>query len=133
MEKGMSAEDARTMVNIIARNKKTWLDIMMLEELGIMESDDSPFKNAVATFISFSVFGFIPLVTHVIAVFLPGIRPYVFVTACVLTGVTLFTLGALKVRITERHWFVSGVEMFLVGGIAAAAAYVIGYLLSGLA
>ena len=52
--------------------------------------------------------------------------------ACGLTGVTLFTLGAVKARITGRRWFLSGFEVFVVGGLAAVAAYVIGLLLSGL-
>jgi VIT1/CCC1 family predicted Fe2+/Mn2+ transporter len=131
--KGMSEEDAKAMVEIMARYKEAWLDIMMLEELGIIESDESPLKNAIATFLSFCFFGFIPLIVYVLSLFLPAIGPYAFPTACVLTGGTLFTLGALKTLITKRHWIVSGLEMFGVGGIAAAAAYVIGYLLSGLA
>jgi VIT1/CCC1 family predicted Fe2+/Mn2+ transporter len=53
--------------------------------------------------------------------------------AAVLTGVTLFLLGALKVRITEKNWLKSGIEMLVVGGIAAVAAYLIGLFLSGLA
>jgi len=133
MEKGIDQEDAKTMVNIISRNEKTWVDIMMVEELGIIESEESPINNAVATFFSFAFFGFVPLLAHVLSLFIVAMRPHAFITACVLTGVTLFTLGALKVRITERNWFISGLEMFAVGGIAAAAAYVIGHLLSGLA
>ncbi|MBN1346347.1 MAG: VIT1/CCC1 transporter family protein [Phycisphaerae bacterium] len=133
MEKGLSKEDATTIVEIIARKKEAWIDIMMVEELGIIESDESPLKNAVATFLSFGVFGFVPLVAHVFSLVFAPVRPYAFVTASVLTGLTLFTLGALKVRITQRNWFRSGAEMLLVGGLAAVAAYAIGYFLSGLA
>jgi VIT1/CCC1 family predicted Fe2+/Mn2+ transporter len=56
-----------------------------------------------------------------------------FLIASILTGATLFVLGALKYRITGRNWFKSGLEMLIVGGLAAGAAYAIGYLLSGLA
>jgi VIT1/CCC1 family predicted Fe2+/Mn2+ transporter len=42
-------------------------------------------------------------------------------------------LGALKVKITEKNWFFSGLEMLIVGGITAASAFLIGMLLSGLA
>ncbi|MFC2036927.1 VIT1/CCC1 transporter family protein [Chloroflexota bacterium] len=34
--------------------------------------------------------------------------------------------------ITERNWFRSGLEMLIVGGLAAAVAYLVGYLLQGL-
>jgi len=53
--------------------------------------------------------------------------------ASVLTGLTLFALGAMKVRITERNWLYAGLEMLIVGGIAAAAAYGVGVALSQLA
>jgi VIT1/CCC1 family predicted Fe2+/Mn2+ transporter len=132
-EKGIDKGDANTIVDIISRNKKAWVDIMMVEELGIIESDESPLKNAIATFLSFGVFGFIPLTTHLFSRFIPAIQPHAFLAACVLTGLTLFALGAVKVRITGRNWLKSGVEMFLVGGIAAAAAYAIGHVLAGLA
>jgi VIT1/CCC1 family predicted Fe2+/Mn2+ transporter len=45
----------------------------------------------------------------------------------------LFALGAAKVLITQRSWFRSGLEMLVVGGIAAGVAYLVGYLLAGLA
>jgi VIT1/CCC1 family predicted Fe2+/Mn2+ transporter len=133
VEKGMPEMDAQAMVELIARHPKAWIDIMMVEELGIVESAESPLRNAIATFLSFGVFGFVPLAAHVTAMFAPGMRAYSFELSCILTALTLFVLGALKVRITERNWFLSGIEMLIVGGLAAAAAYGIGYALKGLA
>lgn len=133
MEKGLSREDAETITEIISRNHEAWVDIMMVEELGIMRSSESPLANAFATFLSFATFGFVPLVAHVSAMFLPVLKPYAFATACVLTAATLFSLGAMKVRLTGRKWLMSGLETLAVGGVTAAAAYVIGKLLSGLA
>lgn len=133
VEKGLSEEDATAIVEILARNRETWIDIMMLEELGIVESDESPVMNGIVTFFSFGVFGLVPLLAYVLSYLVPTWAPAAFPMACVLTGMTLFALGALKVRITERRWFRSGMEMLLVGGLAAVAAYVVGRLLSGLA
>lgn len=133
MDKGISREDAVQITDIISKNKKAWVDIMMVEELGIIEENESPMKNALVTFISFLVFGFIPVFVYVIAKFTPGIAENTFLIACILTGLTLFILGALKVKITGKNWFLSGLEMLVVGGIAAAAAYLIGVLLSGVA
>lgn len=132
-EKGLGKEDAETIAAILTRNKKVWIDVMMVEELGIIESDESPLKNAIATFISFACFGFVPLVAHVLAMFVPALRPWAFLTACALTAATLFTLGAMKVYITGRNWLLSGLETLAIGGVAAAAAYAIGHFLSGLA
>ena len=46
--------------------------------------------------------------------------------------VTLFGLGAVKVRITGRSWLKAGLETLWVGGLAAAAAYGVGRALAGL-
>jgi len=130
-EKGIPEEEARTIVDIFSKHEKAWVDIMMVEELGIIESDESPLRNALVTFTSFVVFGFLPLAIFVLAYFIPALTERTFVLASILTGLALFALGALKVRITGRNWFISGLEMFLVGSLAAVAAYGIGYAFSG--
>lgn len=45
--KGLSLEDSTTIVNIISKNKKVFVDFMMVDELGIMPADasESPVKN----------------------------------------------------------------------------------------
>lgn len=130
--KGLPEPEARSVVDVIARQRQAWADVMMVEELGILQNDESPVANAVATFLSFCVFGFVPLVAHVVSFAAPALRPYAFGTSCVMTAVTLFALGTLKVRITGRPWLKSGLEMLLVGGLAAAAAYGVGFALAGL-
>jgi VIT1/CCC1 family predicted Fe2+/Mn2+ transporter len=131
--KGLSQEEADTITNILSRKKEAWISIMMVEELGIVASDESPLMNALVTFVSFVVFGFIPLLIYVLSGFFPAFKASSFPLSTLLTAATLFTLGALKVKFTNRNWLVSGLEMMLVGGLAAAAAYGIGVLLSGLA
>lgn len=133
MEKGISKDDATKMTDILSKHKEAWINVMMVEELGIVEEDESPLKNALVTFVSFLVFGFIPLLAYVISAFVPQINNITFMLASILTGMTLFLLGALKVKITSKNWLKSGLEMLVVGGIAAIAAYIIGVLLSGLA
>jgi VIT1/CCC1 family predicted Fe2+/Mn2+ transporter len=133
MDKGIDRQDAETVVDILSKHREAWVSIMMVEELGIVESDESPLRNAFVTFLSFAVFGFVPLLAYVVLRFVPALQAQAFWFSCALTGLTLFTLGALKVRITTRNWFASGLEMLVVGGLAAAAAYGIGLALSGLA
>ena len=128
--RGLSRDDAETVVGIISKNHTAWVDIMMIEELGIITADDSPMKNAVATFLSFAVFGFVPLLTFVLGAFIPALQTASFLFAGILTGATLFGLGALKTLLTSRRWLRSGIEMLVVGGAAAAAAYGIGAGLS---
>jgi VIT1/CCC1 family predicted Fe2+/Mn2+ transporter len=130
--KGMSEDDAREVVERIARYPKTWADVMMLEELGILEDNESPLKSALATFFAFAVLGSVPLLTPIAALFWPRLSSVAFPVSSILTAAALFVLGALKTRLTLRTWWRSGFEMLLVGGIAAAAAYGVGVLLSGL-
>ena len=65
--KGIKQKDAKQMVDCMCKYKDAWVDIMMVEELGIVESKESPLKNAVVTFISFCVFGLIPLIAYLFA------------------------------------------------------------------
>ena len=130
--RGMDPGDARAVTEVLARNKQAWVAVMMAEELGIVESEESPWKHALATFLSFALFGFIPLAAYVGARFLPALAGRTFALSIALTGLTLFVLGALKSRFTRRSWLAGGAEMLIVGGLAAAAAYGIGLGLSRL-
>jgi len=131
--KGVPADDARQMVETVARHPKAWVDIMMVEELGILPDEASPLKNALTTFVSFGFFGFIPLVATILARSVPFLAANTFVASSALVGVTLFTLGAAKTKVTGRPWLGSGLETLVVGGITAAAAWGVGKLLGGLA
>lgn len=127
--KGYTKEESQKIVELMSKNEKAFVDVMMVEELGIIESDESPTKNALVTFFSFAFFGLIPLLAFVASVVLK-INFNTFIIASILTGITLFVLGAIKTKVTGKNWIYSGLEMLLVGGIAAGAAYLIGYLVS---
>ncbi|MHA1713753.1 MAG: VIT1/CCC1 transporter family protein [Candidatus Ranarchaeia archaeon] len=133
---GIEEKDAHTMVDILSKYKEAWINVMMVEELGIINENDSPVKNAVATFVAFACFGFIPLISYVSTYLLPlpaADPSFSFYTAAMLTASSLFALGAIKVKFTGKNWLRSGLETLIVGGFAALAAYAVGYLLSGLA
>ena len=67
---------------------------------------------------------------HAAAIFLAFIAAdHVFLASSVATGLTLFVVGSLRTVVTRARWFVSGVEMLLVGSAAAGVAYAVGYLL----
>ncbi|MEX2578640.1 MAG: VIT1/CCC1 transporter family protein [Verrucomicrobiales bacterium] len=131
-EKGLSEADAATMVDILSRHPGVMVDTMMVEELGILEETESPLANALVTFASFVFFGFIPLLIFVVR-HLTGIDVDGLLWACALTGATLFGLGAIKGRVSLGRWWVSGIEMLLIGGIAAVTAFFVGRALESLA
>jgi predicted membrane protein (TIGR00267 family) len=52
------------------------------------------------------------------------------ITSVILSGAVLFVIGAAKAKLTTGHWKKAGIEMLLVGLVAALAGYVIGIALS---
>jgi len=101
------------------------------EQEYVKKKNAEPWHLGAITFISFAVFGFVPLLAYVIdAAF--GFGFNLFHTSIALTGLALFGLGAIKTYVTKTHWFKGGVEMLAVGSIAAVAAYAIGYFVSTL-
>jgi VIT1/CCC1 family predicted Fe2+/Mn2+ transporter len=130
--KGYSQEDAEALVRIHSQEPKLWVDEMMIQELGMLPDERKPIYSALATFGAFLIAGSVPLLVYLagLLVTVPGNWP--FVASLVLSGLALFGLGAAKVLITERNWLRSGLEMLVVGGLAAGVAYLVGYLLQGL-
>jgi VIT1/CCC1 family predicted Fe2+/Mn2+ transporter len=81
-------------------------------------------KRGLATFISFALAGLCPLLPYIFQ------APSTFKTSILVTGLALFTVGSLRTFITKKPWFVAGLEMLLIGTIAAAAAYLTGNLIT---
>eukprot|EP01059_Diplonema_ambulator_P000095 TRINITY_DN1007_c0_g1_i1.p1 TRINITY_DN1007_c0_g1~~TRINITY_DN1007_c0_g1_i1.p1 ORF type:complete len:294 (+),score=116.02 TRINITY_DN1007_c0_g1_i1:55-936(+) len=128
-EKGFSEEDSKELVNIISKDKKLFVDMMMVEELGLnVDFDDEwgPVKSAIVMFGSFVVFGMVPLF-----VYLPQKDGNaVFGIACGVTAVSLFTLGAVRGILTAQFWLKCGLWMLLNGALAAAISYLVGYVVN---
>ncbi|MBP9803069.1 MAG: VIT1/CCC1 transporter family protein [Candidatus Pacebacteria bacterium] len=94
----------------------------------IGESKDEvhdPIKNATATFVAFLIAGMIPLLPYMI-----GLKDNVFNYAILSTSIALFTVGSLRAKVTGMNWFKAGIEMLLVGALAAGVAYLIGDVLA---
>ncbi len=85
---------------------------------------ESPAKHGLITFVTFSLMGFLPLLPYVF-----NINPK-FQLSAVIVGLSLFTVGASRSRITKKGWLKGGAEMLLVGGLAAVVAYTVGYLVN---
>ncbi len=121
--KGYKGEKLKTMVELIASNKKYWVDFMMHEEMGLAVPDaEAPHKKALVTLCSFIGFGTIPLLPYLIPAY-----QHPFALAVVFTASSLFITGAMRSYFSHRNWFVSGIEMLSIGGSAASIAYFIGF------
>ena len=124
---GLTEEDAEMVSTVLNRYDEDV--VKQLLPLELEKEEDSPLKNALVTFTSFFTFGLIPLLAYVLSQFIPEIISHSFLLASGLTGLTLFSLGALKSRVTGSSWVRSGLEMLVIGGFAAFFAYVVGFLL----
>lgn len=131
-KRGLNKKDSKALVNILKRNKKFWIDTMMNDELGLSKEDGSPVKHGLVTFVSFLIFGFIPLALFVIGALFEVKISNPFLITSVLAGLAMFSLGAAKTKMTGKNWLRSGVEMLVIGGLAATAAYFVGELISNI-
>ena len=102
----------------------------MVEEIGEQAPDDpwGPTKDGLMTFLSFLVFGSVPMWVYVIVYGAGyGNAGGTFGIAAASTVVTLFALGALQGVITRQGIVKSGLGMTINGSLAAAAAYLISW------
>jgi VIT1/CCC1 family predicted Fe2+/Mn2+ transporter len=85
-------------------------------------------RHAAGTLLGFVTAGLVPLVAYLVPV--PGDDR--FPLAVALTLATLYAVGASRAWVTRLGFFRSGVEMLLVGALAAGVAYGVGALASAL-
>jgi VIT1/CCC1 family predicted Fe2+/Mn2+ transporter len=130
--RGFSEKDARQMAEIQSREPDRWVESMMVEELGLLPDNRTPFRSALTTFASFVLSGSLPLMVYLLGFLFHIQLPHPFVVSLVMSGMALFGLGAAKVFVTHRNPLRSGLEMLIVGGLAAAVAYIVGVLLKGI-
>ena len=55
-----------------------------------------------------------------------------FSLSIIFTGLSLFTIGALRTHFGKISWWKGGIQMLLIGTIAASAAYFLGELIHNL-
>lgn len=130
-ERGIAPEDAQVLVDTLSKYDEQFVGFAMEKRPVSEELEGPPLQNAIITFLSFQVFGLVPLLAYVFSLFFPALRGHAFLLASSLTATTLFILGSLKSLFAHTNWFRSGVEMLLIGGLAAVVAYLVGYFLGG--
>ena len=60
MQRGMKEEDATIIIETMSKYEDIFVDVMMVEELGLMPpEEESSFMNGLVTFVAFSLFGFV--------------------------------------------------------------------------
>ncbi len=129
---GFRGEDLSRAQAVITGNPKIWVKMMLNHEFNIIEENVNPRKGATYTFLAFIAIGLIPLLGY-LSQTLTGFKDEeLFVGTSVATLFALFLVGTVKSRFSSRHWIFTGLQTALIGGFAAAIAYLVGDVLGNL-
>lgn len=121
--KGFEGDTLDEIVETITEDSEVWVDTMLSEELGLCPEGPRPSWAGLATFLAFLAVGAVPLAPFL----LPGLAlEPAFIISAVVTGVAFVGLGIGKGIARGQSPVRSGLETFLIGGGAAAVAYLIG-------
>ncbi|MFH0954645.1 MAG: VIT1/CCC1 transporter family protein [Candidatus Micrarchaeota archaeon] len=126
MQKGFSGKLLEQVVDTITSNKKVWLETMMQDELHLNKERHHPIKQAIIVGFSAFIGSLIPLAAFFL-VPLISIQT-AFWISLVLSALLLFVMGAYKGKITQQSILKNGLEIAVIGLLAAAAGFLVGAL-----
>lgn len=122
-EKGFSGAELERVVELITSDKQRWIQTMLTEEYGLPREVRSAWTAGAMTFAAFLVCGLLPLLPFILG------AADSFLYSIILTGAVFFVIGSIKSRWSTDSWWSSGLTTFLVGGAAAALAFLVGVIL----
>lgn len=126
--RGLPVGEAKKWASLLIAQPDKALETLAREELGLNPSElASPWAAAGASFVSFCLGATIPLLPYLFG----NYRWNLWVTIG-LTGVCLFTIGAILSLFTNRSASYSGMRMLCIGLLAGLITYGIGHVLGGL-
>jgi len=123
LKDGWPKNFALKMVQIASKNKKLFFKEMVSKELKI-NSDETgnPIRGAVSMFLFYLIGGSLPVFPYFFFR-----TPFSIILSVTITLAGLFVLGVVTSRFTKRNWLKSGLEVFILAGLAALAGYLIGF------
>lgn len=121
--KGFLGAELEHVVDLVTSDRRRWIAAMMADEYGLPLEIRSAWVAGTATFAAFLICGLIPLLPFIFG----ASESFLFST--VLTGAIFFLIGSVKSRWSTASWLSSGLTTFLIGGAAAALAYLAGVIL----
>ena len=124
---GLSEEIVKPVVNAIRSDQKRWVDFMMKFELGLEEPHPKRARRSTLTIAaSYIVGGLIPLAPYFL---IPAIHS-ALLASVIVTLIALFVFGYVKGRFTVKRPIRSAWQTVIVGGLAAAAAFILAKMMS---
>ncbi len=124
---GLAAKESAMLADALCKNREAWLDMMMRLELGLEKPDPKRAPISALTIGGSYIGGAaIPLLPYV---FVHGAQTALMYSA-VFTLIALLIFGTIKGRFTGVPPIRSGLQTLLIGGLAAATAFLIARLVS---
>ncbi len=125
---GLAGDELQTVVKAITADRRRWLDFMMRFELGLEEPNPRRAPISAGTIaVSYLVGGFIPLTPYILISSISEAFTY----SVAVTALALVVFGGIKGQFTGINKAKSAGQTLLVGGLAAAAAYILAHVVSG--
>jgi VIT1/CCC1 family predicted Fe2+/Mn2+ transporter len=124
---GMTAEESDPVAEKLSRRPDSWVDFMMRFELGLEPPDPSRALTSAGTIAaSYVAGGLIPLSPYIVL----GSPGQGLITSAVVTLAALGIFGFLKGRYTGSGPLRSATQTMIIGGIAAAVAFLLAKLIA---
>jgi vacuolar iron transporter family protein len=121
--KGFDAEEVELLVRRISADRDQWLSVLVTEEFGLsLDPGPPPIADGAWAGGGFALAAAVPLLPFLVTTGTPAL-----VAACLLSAVSLFSVGAAKTLVTRRSPMRSGAEMVVVGLCAALVTFVVGH------
>ncbi len=124
---GLSAEESAPVVQALCRRPEAWVDFMMRFELGLEKPEPKrALTSALTIATAYIGGGIIPLAPYIISARVHTALP----VSVIVTLIALTLFGYIKGRFTGAGPARSAFQTMLVGGLAAAAAFILAKLIS---
>ena len=119
---GFTPEESQRMAERLAEQPDQMVQAMAQQELGLSEHHfPNHWKSATSAAVSTAIGAFIPIIPFF---FMSGLEAVI--ASFAISIAAHFAVGAVKSLITIRSWWMSGLEMTLVGVIEAVVTYSLG-------
>src|SRR5205814_2617129 len=124
---GLPAHESTRVAEELSHHPDAWVDFMMRFELGLEEPDPKRAVTSAGTIAgSYVAGGIIPLLPYLVLA--SAYRGLIF--SAIVTLAALGVFGFIKGRFTGAPAFKSAVQTVLIGGVAAAAAFLLAKLIA---
>ena len=122
--RGFKRSEAEAIAHRVSAGMEAEAEYTVGVELGLTSEEAwPPWKAAVLTGLSFAIASVIPILPFAIMEVTPAA-----IAAAIASIAALFAVGASKAIFTRKSWVTSGLEMMVIGTLAALATYAIGLL-----